>query len=104
VALDLQRHRPPGSSSPAGSIRTVLRVVIVVAIVALAAMRGFGGLRLVLLGTALLWALLLPVALGWFWRATSGLSQNLRYGVTLAACVALLGSFFLGVRALLAIG
>ncbi len=81
--------------------RILFRAVLVIAIFAMAFLRGFETAQLVGLALALVWALALPYVLRLIWRTTDGQPTWLRYVVAGGAALILLAGFAFGVRPLL---
>jgi hypothetical protein len=96
-------NREPAAPPP-GLVggRWLIRGLLLVAMIALAALQGLSPARLVLLGVAILWALSLPWLLRAIVRATADRPAWQRYALVALAAVLLLAAFFFGVQALLA--
>ena len=95
----MSQNRPGRSAQIA---RWSLRGVMILAILAIAIQRGFGGPQMAGVVLAIVWALSLPVVLTWTWRFTKERPNWQRAAATLIVALLLLGAFTAGVRPLLA--
>ncbi len=99
----LQRAEAPKASTFNESVRWIIRAFLMAAILAMAIFKGYSQRGLVLLGVALIWALLLPVVFkaGAVVLTKAGIEGRARRMWLGVIAVLLLGAFAIGARLLI---